>query len=382
MEFYNLSNTKLIEGFSPLFDSKSESGIDMLHEWAARTCYHSLDRFCTDIGFLNRVYSKGHVDVFEHGMFQLAIDEVKDLDALKLMIHQKSPYARVKTHSFLFDEKLKHLRVNASFRVWADLASSGIFDEDGLQQIREILFSGAPHSCMWESKEFQDPQPTRFSSPGPKTFELSTGAKVSLVAKQASLDSNFDDQASATIYFDGVSRAFTHQLVRHRRGSFSQESQRYVRLNKTEGEFDLQFVVPPKVDKEKFVSYCQDAVKGYYEMLEAGVAPEDARFILPQAMRTRIVMTMTMDDWKHFIWLRALDKAAQWEIREGAQAVLRLFEHHAYPFFLNEIRHAYNSGIFDKSNDFHSILVLKPIIRLIDQKRKNRKEAAKYVHSN
>lgn len=373
MDLYCLSNTRLIENAIPLFMNMKidESGIDIVHEFAARTCYSSLDRFGEAPGFLNSLVQRGHNDVFEHGMIQMAIDDVKNLDALELEIRRRNQYARIQQYETLFDTKCKHLRVFASFRVWSELATSGIFGEDGLEQIREILYSLAPKSCMWDNKSPVSNYQTKTSVPGPQSIELETGAVVTLIAKSTPSDVNHKNQACATVLYDGPSRALTHQLVRHRRGSFSQESQRYVSLDKSRKNADCNkslYVTPTTLDftsKDLYDKILLGCLQGYDALAEVGVKPEDARFVLPNAMRTKIVVTMTMDDWSHFFWLRALDNAAQWEIREEAQATLRLFEHHLYPFVLSEVDAAYSSGFFDEKDNFRKIMNALPIANIV-----------------
>jgi thymidylate synthase (FAD) len=132
------------------------------------------------------------------------------------------------------------------------------------------------------------------------------------------------EHASYTFAIDGVSRAMTHQLVRHRLASYNQQSQRYVSYD------DPAFIVPPEVDadpekRELFLAACGDAFLAYRALLDAGTAPEDARYLLPNAMETKIVVTMNVRELLHFFELRCC-KRAQWEIREVALRMLELAE--------------------------------------------------------
>lgn len=129
------------------------------------------------------------------------------------------------------------------------------------------------------------------------------------------------EHSSFTFAIEGVSRALTHQLVRHRIASFSQQSQRYVK----EGGFD--FIVPPKIksDKEaykKFLDAIEYSRKAYDEMLKIAPA-EDARFLLPNACETRIIVTMNARSLYNFFARRCCTRA-QWEIRELADKMLFL----------------------------------------------------------
>lgn len=128
------------------------------------------------------------------------------------------------------------------------------------------------------------------------------------------------EHATVTLRVEGISRACSHQLVRHRLMSFNQVSQRYCKM----GE-DYDFVTPPSVEAAGFGAVCnwvfQECMMVYRNMLEDGVPAEDARYILPQGGETEIVVTANLREWMHF-WDLRCDKHAQWEIRELAEATV------------------------------------------------------------
>ncbi len=129
------------------------------------------------------------------------------------------------------------------------------------------------------------------------------------------------EHACATFEISGVSRACTHQLVRHRIASYSQESQRYVDMSSP------QFVTPPDIEaspeaKAAYERFLSTVSSAYSELRAFGINKEDARFVLPNAAATRIVVTMNFRSWRHVIRERGLNPAAQWEIRELALRVL------------------------------------------------------------
>ena len=131
------------------------------------------------------------------------------------------------------------------------------------------------------------------------------------------------EHASFTFGVDGLSRAASHQLVRHRIASFSQQSQRYVSF-----EEGFEAVTPASigVDKESkavFERLLEASRQAYAELVRLGVKKEDARFVLPNAATTRLVFTMNARELLHFFSLR-LCVRAQWEIRELAKAMLEL----------------------------------------------------------
>ena len=143
------------------------------------------------------------------------------------------------------------------------------------------------------------------------------------------------EHASFTFAIEGISRACSHQLVRHRLASYSMQSQRYVDLSKK----GMGYILPPKIRADKktkalFVKKLTEIEKSYMEMLAAGIAAEDARFLLPNACETKIVVTMNARALDTFFKERMCDRA-QWEIRRMAFEMHRLVKKVAPLLFQN-----------------------------------------------
>lgn len=131
------------------------------------------------------------------------------------------------------------------------------------------------------------------------------------------------EHSSFTFGVDGISRATSHQLVRHRVASYSQQSQRYVKFDKNN-----EYVTPGSIAKDpasakRFTEAVKSAYKLYGELLEEGIPAEDARYLLPNAACTKIIITMNARELLHFFKLRCCDRA-QWEIRQMATEMLML----------------------------------------------------------
>jgi thymidylate synthase (FAD) len=151
------------------------------------------------------------------------------------------------------------------------------------------------------------------------------------------------EHAYATFKFYEVSRAFTHQLVRHRIASMTQQSQRYVSYDKGFGyvipdtckEIKFDWVIlDPHTEKELArinMNYEKmiDFTRIWYKKLrESGVSPQDARYILPNACHTSIVFTANFREWRTILKLRC-DSHAQWEIRNLMLIVLNILHENA-----------------------------------------------------
>jgi thymidylate synthase (FAD) len=130
------------------------------------------------------------------------------------------------------------------------------------------------------------------------------------------------EHASFTFSIEDVSRAMTHQLVRHRIASYTQQSQRYVAYDTLE-----RYVTPPSIGKNArakkvFDETLEKISEAYGKLLKLEIPKEDARFILPNAAKTNIIVTMNARELLHFFNLRCCTRA-QWEIREVAVEMLR-----------------------------------------------------------
>lgn len=166
------------------------------------------------------------------------------------------------------------------------------------------------------------------------------------------------EHVSFTFGVEGVSRVLTHQLVRHRIGcSYSQQSQRYVKLEQ------FEFIIPPEIEKlpaarQKFIEAMEADQKAYNELVELLIpehyqrniregknekqarsmaektAIEDARYVFPNACETKIVFTMSARALMNFFRHRCCNRA-QWEIRQMAEEMLRQLKIIAPTLFKN-----------------------------------------------
>lgn len=124
------------------------------------------------------------------------------------------------------------------------------------------------------------------------------------------------EHVSVSFRISDVSRSLTHQLVRHRLMSVVQQSQRYVKMDLSGDDW---YVTPPTIAKDEsltalFNNAMENAASEYETLLDAGVRAEDARYVLPEATKTSITITMNMRELSSFWGLRS-DSHAQWEIR-------------------------------------------------------------------
>ena len=135
----------------------------------------------------------------------------------------------------------------------------------------------------------------------------------------------------ATFRIIGCSRAFTHQLVRHRLCSYTQQSQRYVNEN------NFKYIEPESIKMlpnahSVFTKFIDDAKTVYIKLQKLGIKNEDARFVLPNAVESQIIATANLREWRYIIGLRG-SPDAQWEIRRVVIEILKILKKHAPTVF-------------------------------------------------
>ena len=165
------------------------------------------------------------------------------------------------------------------------------------------------------------------------------------------------EHVTFTFGIEGISRSCSHQIVRHRIASFSQQSQRYVKLDQ------FEYIIPPEIEKNEeakkifieSMNKCQEYYdklveilfkKHYQDLLDKGVSEkkaksqaekksiEDARYVFPNACETKMVFTINARSLYNFFHHRCCERA-QWEIRELATQMLKLVREVAPTLFSN-----------------------------------------------
>ncbi len=291
---------------------------DQLIEYAGRVCYRSTHRAGDSPSFISARVKEGHEDIIEHVVVSIRF-QGSDEPARWRLVNRHCEVAQLGERDWL---------VTGNTRVWLHL-----FREDVALEALPILHCISPAVFhQFDDKVSTDYTLDESLSEGVinKLSDLSPAEdgpmRVTMLGyTQPVMDDPvlLLDHGAATFLLEGISRTCTHQLVRHRLASYSQESQRYVDLQK--GGWNA--IVPDAVRANpealaEMNAFWEEAEAKYRRLRDLGIRKEDARFLLPNAAETRIVVTMNYAAWSHFLWLRALDKAAQWEIRRMGQHIL------------------------------------------------------------
>ena len=134
------------------------------------------------------------------------------------------------------------------------------------------------------------------------------------------------EHASVTVKFV-VDRGVSHEIVRHRLAASCQESTRYCNYSKDGFGGQVTFIQPNFLDRgtrgwELWVLACEQAEKAYFDLLNWGCSPQEARAVLPNSLKTEVVMTANLREWRHFFKLRTAP-AAHPQMREVTIPLLR-----------------------------------------------------------
>lgn len=270
-------------------------------EYAGRVCYRSTHRMGEAPEFIRLRVREGHEDIIEHIYATLEF-QGRNADRYKGM----SRFMDTTEHSS------DTVVVGGNLRAWRQLHLASRIPAAAVELLLPIapaVFGQASQPLDWDWSHGDGLSDTLLTGLRP----IADGPmRVTLLGW-----SHY--KPHTTWLIEGVSRALTHQLVRHRLGSFSQESQRYVDLQK--GGWTA--IVPPEIQADEaalaiFERFWQQAEGAYDALRLLGIRKEDARFLLPNAAETRLVASFTDAALWHFFGQRR-DSAAQWEIRRLAE---------------------------------------------------------------
>ena len=262
-------------------------------EQAGRVCYRSEDKIVEGSGlkFVNNIWKRKHFSVIEHSNLIIRRKEKSKFPNTSREVDQmvfKSKY-------FSFATKNDRTYIAGNWRAWIEFYQ--IINDECYKKITLDNITTIFDSNIYETVTDPNDIP--------------------------------DELKCFTVEFT-TDRAVTHELVRHRPASYSQESQRYVRYG------DINFVKPSWYDKASeteqnyFLVACSSAEEYYGWFLKyAGMKAEDARVILPNCTATKIVMTASISEWKHVFNLRT-SKAAYGQIRNLLQPVFEEFVYNGW----------------------------------------------------
>lgn len=272
---------KLIESKAELVQQPSGlEGVYKQIELCGRTCYKSEDKITEDSakGFVDRMIKSNHTAMLEHGTVYLTIPKNDKFMHTCFNKYRRNKYSEI----YYFTIGVKGIPLLDVYPLYVTTNIRVLVENGWLDDLKYIC----------EPTEYHE---RRY------TLKLTTDRGVS------------------------------HELVRHRVFSFAQESTRYCNYSKDKFNNELTFIFPYWLlnrDHNKFTKALRDAEKHYFTLLDQGWTPQEARQVLPNALKTEICMTGFESDWKHFLDLRYFEATgkAHPDMKELATKIVEQFK--------------------------------------------------------
>ena len=289
-----------IKPFAEILDA--ETGIDVLQkiEFVGRTCYKSSENIKEGSAqkFVSNLIKHGHEAMLEHASFCFEISYGAHewlMEAIKFL-KERAGY-----NDFMRFTNDGRILMSGNIRAWRDL----------FRHLDEHIV-GIP-VCF---KPFIEKNPVLFPEWQEVTFdEIYLGKIKSVYTGNLKTDNEILTHLNVTVRFI-VDRGISHELVRHRVASFAQESTRYCNYAKDKFGKELTFIIPEafKFGSAEWVLWknaMEACEKAYLSMIDSGVTPEMARTVLPNSLKTEVIMTANCAEWKHFFALRACNSTGK-----------------------------------------------------------------------
>lgn len=307
---------RIVQAGYEIFDPLVSEGIVKRIEKVARTCYKSEDKIKEGSAekMVRALARSEHYAMLEHGTIIMEVDErcyILLSNTLEQIRGEEGEVPYLRYTPFRYSGRYI---VSGNCRAWLEyLAFCGKYDIGVSHGIAGILLNQLNYKPMFEGVE------VCINYKG-KAREL-TYAQLTPTEKWIHGD--------ITVKFF-VDRGISHEIVRHRKASFAQESTRYCNYGKAG---DVTFIRPCYFDEDtpemdNWAGSCMRSEKDYLTLLAMGRTPQEARGVLDHSLKTEVVMTANLKEWKHFFNLRALDTTgkAHPQIKEVAVPLLEEFK--------------------------------------------------------
>lgn len=285
-------------------------------ELVARTCYKSEDLITEDscVQMVGNLIQRQHFAMLEHATLVLNMDGISFYDTLDLMSHiekglkLRNDYKTFKGYLNFTDYNAYHI-ISGNIRAWIEFLQECVEATGKIPLFfKKYLEQNENQDNLVLFKEFYDSNGGYFGKEpdDPWCCQIKDTSKLSIRERLV--------HETLSVKFV-VDRGVTHELVRHRDCSFAQESTRYCNYSKGKFGNEITVIEPCFFDPEEPVSIskysmwqvaCEDAEGAYFDLLKAGVSPQQARDVLPTSVKADIIMTTNIREWIHILELRAL----------------------------------------------------------------------------
>ena len=288
-------------------------------ELAGRTCYKSEENITEGSArkFVKGMMERKHVAMLEHATFVFQVDP--DIFG-KFCVQYSRPKNLGSNHAFLNhtynDEDPENVRCLIS---------------GNLRAINESCSAPLIYALYKYDEDLVYPEHKAFLTRSLESSENLFGGKINILSEEDIADLTYEERLCHeyhSIKFV-VDRGVSHEIVRHRPASFAQESTRYCNYSKDKFGNSITVIRPlffkeDSVEMAAWESAMHSVEKSYFSLLEMGCTPQQARTVLPNSLKTEIIMTANVAEWKHFLNLRSrgITGAPHPQMKEVADMVM------------------------------------------------------------
>lgn len=321
---------RAIQPYTQIFPDVDGHDILKKIERCGRVCYKSEGKITegSDEKFVANIIKRGHEAVLEHGsfIFEVPDDFYSEMIYVINKLEEKDDFV-----SFLRFTNDTRPIISGNVRAWRDFFKSVLKTYD---KIPSGMFNFVKNNPVL----FPELQDVDFVG------MYNVNAMESLNVSDLTTFNEILTHQDVTVKFV-VDRGVSHELVRHRCASFCQESTRYCNYSKDDFGREITFIIPHYLTYKSeawntwkdTMKTCEDA---YFKLLDIGLLPQEARAVLPNSLKTEVVMTANLREWRLFFKLRTAD-AAHPQMREVARPLLDEFKE-LFPIIFDDI--TYNKG--------------------------------------
>jgi len=309
----------------PSYEIINEPNILKKIERCGRVCYKSENRITENsaIPFCNNILKLGHESVLEHGEYILQFKNSNDY--AKIICSMRVIEEETGEKSLLrFTINKDRYIISGNVRMWRDFIKGCI--KNNIYICNKALTLLTYTFDITSKNEFK----TLFGDilSVPDKYEINPFPVKFLTPDDLVTDIEILTHRTITVKFI-TDRGISHEIVRHRIASYSQESTRYCNYSKSQfnGEITVIepcFLVPGTEGYDMWYRACQMAEQYYFSMLDWGCSPQEARAVLPNSLKTEIIMTANIREWLHILKLRT-DSAAHPDARKLMKPLLQEF---------------------------------------------------------
>jgi thymidylate synthase (FAD) len=288
-----------IKPFAEILDIGNDIDVLKKIELVGRTCYKSTNKITNESApkFVANLIKRGHEAMVEHTSFCFEIDYgvyrfMKDTIQVLSDEYGYKSFIR-----FTCEERVL---MSGNVRAWIDL-------------FRHLMeWTGIP-TCF---ENFIKENPVLFPKYQDEIFvPVNIGSIRPISVDDLKTEQEFLTHCDVTVRFV-VDRGISHEIVRHRPASFAQESTRYCNYSKNDFKTQVTFIVPFYLNHRSagwntWKETMETCEKAYFDLLNIGLMPQEARAVLPNSLKTELIMTANCDEWKHFFKLRACNSTGK-----------------------------------------------------------------------